>query len=379
MNYHQQQQHELRKGLLDFNAKRFDVKNMKTDATVVIIGTRGKGKSSFLKYLFYRLRHKFAYGQIHTDSMDVYYEWVNRFPQPFCYSEFNQDAIQELINHQKAKTIPHPDPEKIVKAPPAFLLLDDVMGSPQVRRSKQITEIFVNGRHLNIFLVVTAQQPMCLDNRMRENVDYCFMLNTGSASNAELLFKHYFSNAIPSFELFCDLAKKLTKKYSMMVMDMSKTDDGMDDAVRYLIPPDPKKVPEFLLGTKRLWKWYNKHKAKEAYKPLILSKTDYKKYKPSLRVNVDESYDSSYYSDGNTTTTTTNHWKHKRKNPHRKREQTHHARMPNKNGFSEDVFDTERLKLKRLAGHQHHYGTDKSIVDSISFAIAQNNVPLLRF
>jgi pyrimidine operon attenuation protein/uracil phosphoribosyltransferase len=53
-----------------------------------------------------------------------------------------------------------------------FVILDDVLKDPNiVRYSKGLQNLFANGRHYGIFLMVLLQDPKAIPPMLRENTD----------------------------------------------------------------------------------------------------------------------------------------------------------------------------------------------------------------
>ena len=116
--------------------------------TCVFIGKRGTGKSTLVSDILYHVR-KIPIGCVisATEEGNHYYE---KFVPPiFIHSRFDSNIIENIVTRQKDAVANNPDKSH------AFLLLDDMMYDKSVMKDKNITEIFMNGRHWKLMFLLT--------------------------------------------------------------------------------------------------------------------------------------------------------------------------------------------------------------------------------
>jgi hypothetical protein len=86
------------------------------------------------------------------------------------------------------------------------------MYSKILKTDPSIRGTFFNGRHWNIFLIVTMQYVLDLPPELRSNVDYIFILRNNMVTDREKIWKH-FCGFIPSFSNFQQIMNKCTQGF----------------------------------------------------------------------------------------------------------------------------------------------------------------------
>ena len=81
--------------------------------------------------------------------------------------------------------------------PRSFMILDDCMYDDSWTHDKNIKYLFMNGRWLKVFFLITMQYPLGIQPALRTNVDYVFILREPYASNRNRIYDNY-GSAFPS-------------------------------------------------------------------------------------------------------------------------------------------------------------------------------------
>jgi hypothetical protein len=181
----------------EYNIKRFDVSKMDTTRSVLLIGGSGVGKSLATTSLLYHNRDIPA-GIVMsgTEEGDPY--WSRFVPDLFIYNGWEPNKLEELIDIQKRKKraiegIEHNieycrrngrmqdvaqlqiRKKKEEAAMRKFVIIDDCMFQSGISRTETLRKVFMNGRHWNIFVMLTIQYCMGLDIALRGNAGYVFV------------------------------------------------------------------------------------------------------------------------------------------------------------------------------------------------------------
>ena len=101
--------------------------------------------------------------------------------------------------------------------PRSFLILDDCLYDDTWTRDLNIRYLFLNGRWVKVFFLITMQYPLGIAPVLRTNVDYVFILREPYLNNRRRIFENY-GSAFPSFEFFCQVMDQCTTNYECLVV-----------------------------------------------------------------------------------------------------------------------------------------------------------------
>ena len=200
--------------------KKFDPSKIASDSVVVFIGKRNTGKSYCMKDI---LNHNkdIPVGVVisPTERANGYFEKF--IPKMLIYDECEEDTIKKFLDRQiKISTEKKRDLKKYGTTqidPRSFLILDDCLYDKRWVNNINIRSIFMNGRHYNIFFLITMQHALGLPPVLRNNIDYIFILRENYVSNRKRLYEHY-AGMFPNFEMFCQVMDQCTENYECLVI-----------------------------------------------------------------------------------------------------------------------------------------------------------------
>jgi hypothetical protein len=226
--------------------RKFDPAGMDDRRVVMVIGKRNTGKSVLSKDLLYHKRHiPLGLVQSGTEEGNGYYSsWV---PDSFIYNDFDKDAIERLIEHQRRAC-------KQGTAKNVFIVLDDLMYDAKFLKDKVMRSIFMNGRHWNIFLLVTAQYCGDIPPAIRSNIDYVFVLRENILQNRERLYKNFFG-IFPSLDAFNQTLDATTNDYECLVLDNTSRSNSIEDCVFWY---KARVRNDFRMGSPALWRFHRR-------------------------------------------------------------------------------------------------------------------------
>ena len=145
------------------------------------------------------------------------------------------------------------------------MLLDDCMYDSKFLKDTCIRQCFMNGRHYNIFFMLTMQYVMDLPPALRANVDYVFILRENIIQNREKLYKSFFG-IFPSFDMFSKVMDACTENYECLVLDNTVKSNKITDCVFWYKATVRK---GFRVGSPNLWKLH-----KKMYNPKYLDQSE---------------------------------------------------------------------------------------------------------
>lgn len=208
------------------NIRKFDLKSLPSDSVIVLIGKRRTGKSFCLREIMYHKRDIPA-GIVISKTEKLNHFFEKFIPKLFIHEEYDPIKIKELLDRQEVAL------EEDWENKNSFLIMDDVLADAKSwSKDKYMKEIFFNGRHYNIFFVLTMQDPIAIPPGLRNNIDYTFIFKTNNMANIEKLYKQY-AGVFPNLKTFKFFLDKCTEDNKIMIIDNVTTSSKIEDVVFY--------------------------------------------------------------------------------------------------------------------------------------------------
>lgn len=237
---------------MEVNLRCFDLKQIKDDATVMIVGKRGVGKSTIMKHILYSKRH-LPFGIACSGTEEGNGAFGQFMPSLFVYPDYDSKAIQRAIDRQR----------KLSKTPqgcsPSFIVLDDCMYEPGILKKPEMRQLFLNGRHFKFFTAVTAQFVGDVPPAIRVNIDYLFICRDNILQNRKRLWENFFG--LVEFSQFQTLMDRSTENYEVLVLDNTCKSNNLSDAVYWFKARTD--LPPFKMGCKAFWDYAKSHESKD--------------------------------------------------------------------------------------------------------------------
>lgn len=236
-------------GPVEIHLKRFQPSKMQTNRICVMIGKKGTGKSTVVEEIMW-FQQNIPVGAIMSATEESNEAYSKMAPPLFIYKNFDADALERLINRQKKmKSMFKQNGDSLPFDHRAFLLIDDCMYDKKNFRSPLVRELFMNGRHWDLFVLITIQYLMDITPEIRTNTDYVFAFKENVRNNREKLYKEFFG-IFPTFAMFDELYMEVTQDYRCLVLDNTVPSSKIEDCVFWY---KAKKRPSFRLGAQWYW------------------------------------------------------------------------------------------------------------------------------
>jgi hypothetical protein len=247
------------------NLKKFDMKSIMMDSTILILGRRRTGKSWLIRDLFYNNRD-IPIGAVFSSTEAVSPFFRDFIPDIFIHEEYDSSLIEMFMRKQMNRI--HKAIESGVgddgktRANNVFLVMDDLMHSADTwKKDKTIKNIFFNGRHYNLLFILTLQYPMGITPELRSNIDYVFIFDQPSVKNKRKIYDDY-AGIFPSFDYFCNVLESCTQDHKCLVI---KTGGGSgSDISNNVFWYKAEKHDKFQVGHSKIWEYHGK-KFNKAY------------------------------------------------------------------------------------------------------------------
>jgi hypothetical protein len=182
-------------------------------------------------------------------------------PDSFIHSEYDPNLVDGMLIKQsqkvkKARNNGHTDTDGLTPSNRAFVVLDDMLHDAAAwKKEKTIQSIFFNGRHYNIFFILTMQYPLGIPPALRSNIDYVFVFNEPSIKNRKKIYDDY-AGMIPSFDHFCNILDSCTQNHECLVIKTSGNSTDLRDQIFWY---KAAKHDPFRVGHPKIWKYHDLH------------------------------------------------------------------------------------------------------------------------
>jgi len=245
--------------------KKFDPRQIPDGSVCTFIGKRKSGKSVTIKDIMWHKRH-IPIGQVISSSEEVNPFFSDFFPSSYIEPKYSPQLIDNIFQRQrKIKKMAHDPKYKGArrKIDSRFMLVfDDCLHDHKWQNTEQIRTIFMNGRHYDIFFILSLQYVIGVPPNLRTNIDYAFIFRDTSLQNRKKIYQN-FGAAIPTFEMFNTLMKNL-KQYECIVLCNDGDKVNFEDQVMFY---KATLHDEFRFGGNEFWDQDRQIKSiKEKYK-----------------------------------------------------------------------------------------------------------------
>jgi hypothetical protein len=187
--------------------------------------------------------------------------WSEHVPRCYVYSEFNPDSIKQLMDEQRQlkrdlrRKIWETEHRKMKKwdLPCAFIVLDDCGFDKRFRNDEVIKELLLNGRHLNILVLIALQYLNDVQPAMRCNADFIFMTREKTGVIKEKLFKNW-GSILPHQRAFNAVMDNATTNYGCLVIDnKNNSSSKISDTVASFKADYDLAESDFKMGDRDYW------------------------------------------------------------------------------------------------------------------------------
>lgn len=267
--------------------KKFDLSKVKDDKVIVIIGRRGSGKSYLLRDIMYNHRD-IPVGTVISPTESANQYFGHFIPDAFIHDEYKPSIVSNFVRRQadivsKMNEEEHTYGRSTID-PRAFLIFDDCMYDSSWVKDPNIRYIFMNGRHVKIFYMLSMQFPLGITPNLRANIDYVFLFKTPYYSDKKRIYEHY-AGMFPTFDMFNQTFNQLTDDRGIMVIDNTSQSSRIEDTVYWYRAEDR---GQFHVGLPQFWINNNPHRfsrrSDEQDEPYDPERFQTKKNSPRLNV-----------------------------------------------------------------------------------------------
>ncbi len=246
----------------EIKLKKFDMKQVQNDQVCVFIGKRNTGKSFCLKDLLY-YHQDIPFGSVISSTEEANKFFGDFVPPLFIHGDFQAEILENFIERQRRiKEKKDLDPYRYKDLNiNSFLVFDDLMfDANKWIRDKNVSRIFMNGRHYKILFLLTMQYPLGIPPTLRTSIDWIFIFRESYVKNRQRLYENY-AGMFPSFDVFCQVMDQMTEDFGCLVIHNSARSNKLEDQVYYYKASEH---PPFRLCDQKAWEYSYAHLQRES-------------------------------------------------------------------------------------------------------------------
>jgi hypothetical protein len=234
------------------NIKKYDPKTAPQHMVMVAIAKRRSGKSFLVKDWLYNHKDRFFAGIVMsgTEEGNRFYEREVGIPPSFIYNDFDERALQRLVDRQRAMTIDG-------TAKSVYVILDDLAFDRKVWSKPLIRQLLMNGRHWKISVYISLQYFLEVSPAFRANIDIIVLLKDNL--HREKLYKTFFQ-MLPNFGTFNQIMDACTADYRALILDNSSNSTKINDCIFWY---KAKARPPFKIGHSMFYDYARDKKRKK--------------------------------------------------------------------------------------------------------------------
>lgn len=241
---------------------RFDPsRQLSSCFNMVVLGHKHTGKSTLMRDMMYRL-HLNGYPRVvvfsGTEEGNDFFQKI--VPKSYVHNGMDLDKLKNIVDVQRKIVASCKEAEsQLGKAPRIdtrlVIVLDDLMYKRNMTRTELFGELFMNGRHWNITIILSCQYVMLLDTACRSNIDYLFVLREMIPKNRLKIYDNFFG-MFPRKQDFYHVLDSCTTDYECLVLDNTQPNMSIEKCIYWY--KGTLELPMFNFGGTRFHAWAEK-------------------------------------------------------------------------------------------------------------------------
>lgn len=191
---------------------KMDMSRLRPDFTVLIVGKRGTGKTTVVRDICYHMEKHTPIPLVMAVSPteDTNASLGQFIPKCLVHSTLRPDLIAKLMEEQRSAN-------ENGKNRAALLILDDCAYNRKALAAKSMVELFMNGRHRRLGVIVTTQYLLSVPPQLRANVDLVVALKDNSVNTRKKLWAEYFG-MYDTYGSFCRVFDAVAQNHDALVL-----------------------------------------------------------------------------------------------------------------------------------------------------------------
>lgn len=238
--------------------------NIPEHPSLAFFGKRRTGKSTTIMNLCYHCFQHIPFVMVMSNTAFAGY-WEQYIPKQFIFQGMRGDILDELVARQK-RLIKQFGKENPVTF--AMIIMDDIIADQKaIRWTPSLQSFFVEGRHLNITILIATQNVKGVGPMIRRNLDYAFVQPMRALPEIDALYELFGSMHIENKKEWKHFLKEVVHvevlpgstaakpKKSVRPMVVANFEDAEDATGQFFwwVPVYTGDLPAFRLAHRVYW------------------------------------------------------------------------------------------------------------------------------
>jgi hypothetical protein len=199
--------------------KEFDLNNVRSNSSIIVIGKRQCGKSFLIRDIMYHLRN-IPGGIVISRTGNEFYK--NFFPDLYIHN--NNDTINSTLQRIFVRQCVLSNEKDINSR--GIIVMDDNIFSRKYNNTDHIHNIMMNGRNHKLSYILSTSSPYGIRPDWRLNFDYVFLFKENFPDTRRELWQKY-ASMFPTYAEFERAFDICTDNYGAMVIDQTSLSDNV--------------------------------------------------------------------------------------------------------------------------------------------------------
>ena len=222
---------------IEINLDKFKMQWVGDNKIIVLIGPRGRGKSTILlDYLYWNQDIPYCTCVAPTENLNATYS--GHIPSRFIFTKYTPTLLEAFLKRQmdlrsnkQAALGGYGDQRFKDVDCRGLLIMDDCLAdNKNWKNDPSLKWIFMNGRHADITFIVTMQYQVGIPPELRVNIDWVFLCRETKKVEKEKLHKYY-AGIFPSYDMFNQIFMRCTKDKRCMIINSLSDSEKIEDQV----------------------------------------------------------------------------------------------------------------------------------------------------
>lgn len=237
------------------NIYEADFQNIKPCASVMVLGKRRSGKTTLSKHITQYLDSKINRFVAFCGNLDAQVEWKSVIPPLFVHGK-NLESLRNIVAQQDEMVSCYTEKKQdIPKEVRICIIMDDCGCDKDFLKTKVVKDLFSNGRHYGITIVILCQYIYQIDPEIRTNIDYLAILRQTNVKNIKKIYDE-FASFTKNMEELKHILELSTTNYGCCWIDNT----AQSSLVQKCIFFKRNTLMEFKkVGSQKMWEYSEKH------------------------------------------------------------------------------------------------------------------------
>jgi len=246
--------------LSNYNIKMLKFSTLKPDTTIVIFGRRHTGKSTIIHYLLYKKSPVVRIPIVFSNTAYHSGEYDGRVPTILIHKKYSEKAVRQIFDYQNelmAKYEGRGKKRLEMLKNESIVVMDDVTSDEDLwKKNKSFKEVFYEGRHTRVSLIITVHDYVKLPSDLRSNIDYVIITGETRTKRIDNFRDDFWDDRFGDKKKFKHIFDWATAGWKALFIDVKKVTQKIapfEECIKYVLVPEAERIPVKKCGLKSLW------------------------------------------------------------------------------------------------------------------------------